>query len=350
MSYFINEFHIMAETQNILVATCFDFSIREYFDSYEVFKYDYIEGRQDLGSFTIDGLFTGDFTNVIYNQIWMSPKRIETGLVTQRQYYDLFIWNAFQYNTKTIIEQRMEGLSDIYFSENLENYTFKPTEEKTIQIIIPVEGAPFFDGRLLFIFEGNIIRTVEIQGLRLYVIPVIYFIDDNYSFSYEYMVVVSKNMENREQRRLLSPTCIRRIEGLAYIPDTGDKFTTFWLDKCGGIVVGIPIVHEKLTPAINDCQGLINIYVNENLEQYIEIDNSMCLLAIRLDTFDCEIKQINSVNKNNKLITLKTPFQKSFPKSVTWIFPVLSAVANINVKRKSKQQVFISLSAKEVVV
>ena len=338
--------HIVAETSYFNVREALDYTTFEAVDPWQTFLYTYIEGRQDLNPSQAPALLSTSFFDVFYNQVYLSPAKISAGLISEDKVYDIFIWNAFPYSI-TITNINKVNIADVHLSEDLEGYVVQGLEEKRFQLILPVSGEPLFNGFLEFILSNGNVLILYVEGSRLYVIPAIAFYDNKYTFSYEYLVSITKTRDGKEQRRLLLDKPVRGIDGEVYIEL--DKFALHWLDRLGGLAFAIPIAHEKLAPQHNNLQNRQVIYVEENLQYFTEISNCVALLVIRVDTMKYEVAQIESIDKQNRKITLKTPIGSDFPKRVTWIFPLLLASGNVRVKRKTNNYAILSISVREVV-
>ncbi|MCX8029886.1 MAG: hypothetical protein N2712_07835 [Brevinematales bacterium] len=294
------------------------------------------------------GVVASDMTNVIYNQIWIVPTKINAGLVTKTEYYDVYIWNAYIYQVKTIQEVVRVSLFDVYFSQNLSNRQLKTLELLQTSIVCEGSGVPFFDGYFKLKISGEY-YYIYVLGQRILVLPVVHFLADSYRFIYQFEVAKAINNVMKEQRRLIHPSCIRSISGNVYIPELSKNFTVNIMDRLGGKVLGVSIPHEKMTPTANNIQGLTTVYVNETISNYTELSSSKFILAFREDNFAYECLVVSSIDLPNKKITLNSAVVGDFPKSVTVLFPLLVSKADsVSVEAKVGNYAIADISITEV--
>lgn len=272
---------------------------------------------------TIEGIRKYSFFDVIYNQIWLAFRKLDVGLISNDKYFNFYIWNAY-FTDINLIEILRQNLDGVYLTSNITGL-FKPTQEKQTQIKVTVDGSPVINGDFIFRFdiEDDILH---IPGLRVVPMPITQYISDSFVFKISYSLAIAVNMFLKEQRRLLVDKPLRKIDGTVILEQLGASNVINLLDKFGGRLCACSIPFEKLTPVASNLQGLKNIYVNETISQYSEIDSCGLLLIYFKNTGKASCYEIESINKENKLIVLKTPIIESCPRQDIELYPAMFSI------------------------
>lgn len=260
---------------------------------------------------------------IIYFQIWLMYNNLDVGLITMTKYYDFYIWNAYLSNVNLT---KIEKISPdgIYYTDDITGI-FSPLQEKDTLIKISQEGPPVINGYFAHIFDvGN--YDLYISGLRVLPIPLTHFICDRLNLKWSFTIAVAVNMFLKEQRRLLVDKPLRSLNGSIFFDRLGSSNIMNLLDQYGGRICACSIPFEKLTPAVENLFGLKNIYVEEDLSQYSEIDTCPLLLVYYKDTGRAYCYEISNIDKSNKLITLKLAIDRQSIKNNIELYPAFFAI------------------------
>jgi hypothetical protein len=260
---------------------------------------------------------------IIYFQIWLMYKNLDVGLITMTKYYDFYIWNAYFSNVNLTNIEKID-LDGLYYTDDITGI-FSPLQEKDTLIKVSQEGSPIIDGHFAHIFDVDI-YYLYISGLRVIPIPLTHFICDRLNFKLSFSIAVAVNMFLKEQRRLLVDKPLKSVNGSIFIDRLGSSNIINLLDQYGGRIVACSIPFEKLTPVAENLYGLKNIYVEENISQYSEIDTCPLLLVYYKDTGKAYCYEIINIDKSNKLITLKLPIDRQSLKNNIELYPAFFAI------------------------
>jgi len=292
------------------------------------------------------GIHLYSYFDIIYNQIWLAFKRLDVGLITNDKYFNFYIWNAYLTN-RNLTEILRQNLDGVYLTSDITGL-FKPTQEKQTQIKVTMEGSPVINGDFVFKFDIED-HTLNITGLRVVPMPLTQFISDNFVFKLSYSFATAINMFLKEQRRLLVDKPLRSLNGTVILEQLGASNIINLLDKFGGRLCACSIPFEKLTAVASNLQGLKNIYVNETLTQYTEIDSCSLLLIYFKNTGKASCYEIESINKANKLVVLKTPVIENSPRADIELYPaVFSIIENATENVKIGKYALADVSIQEV--
>jgi len=260
---------------------------------------------------------------IIYFQVWLMYNNLDVGLITMTKYYDFYIWNA-NFSNVNLIEIQKIGLDNIYYTDDIIGL-FSPLQEKDTLIKILFEGSPVINGYFSHLFDvGN--YDLYISGLRVLPIPMTHFICDKVNFKLSFSIAVAVNMFLKEQRRLLVDKPLRNLSGSIFFDRLGSSNIMNLLDQYGGRICACSIPFEKLTPVAENLFGLKNIYVEEDISQYSEIDTCPLLLVYYKDKGIAYCYEISNIDKSNKLITLKLPIDKQSLKNNIELYPAFFAI------------------------
>lgn len=277
----------------------------------------------DFGETATNGARTTSFADIFYNNIWIIPKKINAGFITSPVYYDLLIWNAY-FVDKALTEVINHNLDGVFIVDDVVK-TYQALESMQTQIRISNEGSITLHGSIEFKFSQQSF-FITIDGTRIVPLPLAYFLSDSYRFKYYFNVVTSANMLLKEQRRIVVDKYLREIDARVFIDKLGKTSAINYFDNIGGKLCGIGIPHEKMTQVANDLYGLTNIYVNEDIANYIELQNCNLLMLFDTETTKVELALIDSINTSQKLITLKYAIRGHFLKNSTIIYPAFMCI------------------------
>lgn len=292
------------------------------------------------------------FCDIIYDQIWIYPNNINTGLITEDKIERFYIWNAFRNQSVTISDIQKYQLYTETIIDNLVNFILNPLQEKQTAILYPLTGNTTFNGAFIFSFSNiNYTLSLQTQGLRVLPIPIIKFVENTLEIIYTFNIIITSNLNLLEQRRLLIDKSKKIIKGQFFVNNIFIYKIYELLDKIGGICCGIPFVIEPLTPTNNILQNLSQIQVKETFNDYIELFNTNYVLLYDDKNNIFEIKEIIDRNTLTKTITLRYPITQNFTGKFTIIYPVIFVdITDIKIISLSHEKALIELEAKEITI
>jgi len=312
-------------------------------------KGDYVVRPFILQDVKPEGLLADSMFNIIYNQIWLAFRRLEARVIPSDKYWDFWIWNAY-FEEENLQEIEAQGaLEGVFFTTDIRG-VFKPLQMKETLLKVMVEGPPTIKGLFLLLFTQETL-SVEVSGLRILALPLANFISRNLTYTLSVPLVVSTSMRLKEQRRALSDVALRRIKGKVFVDTSGTTNLFNLLDKHGGKLFSCAIPFERLTPVADNLIGLTVIYVEEDLTEYTEIDKSPGLLIYFMDTGKSSFYEIESIDKQNRCITIKLPVAENAPKNRIKVFPAFYAViTNVRENVRVGKYTVIELEMQEVII
>lgn len=110
-----------------------------------------------------------------YLRIYIEPTKIALGTISSEQTRQVFMWNAYPYNPKTLIGITQDGVDGIDIAGLQPPYTMPPLLETVYTLTIKLKGEPDINGSIAFVFlNADQPLPVIITGSRsspLYEVP-----------------------------------------------------------------------------------------------------------------------------------------------------------------------------------
>jgi len=296
------------------------------------------------------GLKASDMYDIFYNQIWLSLTNISAGLVSTDQYYNFYIWNAYtqKVNLNQIQNNSLDGIS---FSSDITGVYNPLVQKSTVIKIQAVNGQPVINGSFGFLFDVGGNYNLFITGLRIATLPLVHIIPDSFEFTLTYALVNAVNMFLKEQRRNLVDMPLRSYKAKAFIDDTSFGSARTNLDQHGGKLFAIAIPFEKITPVVNNLNGLSSIAVNEDISKYTEITTCPLLVVYQKSTQVAYCFEVDSIDTTNKVIKLQYPVTNNLPAGDIEIYPAIyGIISNISQEGMAGKFSVVDFEAKEVFI
>jgi len=273
--------------------------------------------------------------NLFYNQVWIHPNYIDCKMVTRDLTYSVIFWNTYFFRTITVKNITNVNLNNVNI-EDITNKSYKPLYYENFLVEVKKEGSATIDG--YFDIETDDIGDyshlkLTIRGLRIVLLPLYEYISGELSIRYEIPVVISSNMFNEEQRKVLVDREKKNFTGRFFVDILGKTSLMNLFELTGGMIVGVPYCIEPLTPVEDDLQYLSEFHVNEDFTNYREIFRCKYIFIYDKEQQNFTAEEVTSVDATNKKITLSEPISFSFKKKSTLVFPmILCKIVSINPK------------------
>jgi len=319
------------------------------FNEYTTVNYDFAPMPKSLSG--VYYAFNSLDLNLFYNQVWIYPNYIDCKMITRDLTYSVIFWNTYFFRTITVKDVTNVNLNNVNI-EDITNKSYEPLYYESFLVEVKKEGSATVDG--YFDIEtddvGNYSQLkLAIKGLRIILLPLYEYISGELSVRYEIPVVISNNMFNEEQRKVLTDKEKKSFTGRFFVDILGRTSLMNLFELTGGMIVGIPYCIEPLTPVEDDLQYLSEFHVNEDFTNYREIFKCKYIFIYDKEQQNITAEEVVSVNASEKKITLKDSISFSFKKKSTLVFPmVLCKIVSISPKFIKEKYGEINLELQEV--
>lgn len=275
------------------------------------------------------------FSHAILEQIYIIPEIIDFGVFQVKQTKKFKIWNAFLYVSKTCFNVEEITLPDVDLITNpLITYLFLGWKWHEVEAL--GTGVPIISGKYIFHFRNGdfIEKTLDIRGLRVGAPRLLCMTPGDISYRYQYITAVAVNELKREQRRLVHERIIRNLSVRFLSFSNIREFLTPSFDILSNRVIATPIIFEPMHPVeTGNLENLYELEVKEDISQYSELFDLTSV--VMYDDQYSEVKELSSIDKNNRKLRFKQPIQQPLTGSKTVIFPaffgILSSVKGSSV-------------------
>ena len=291
--------------------------------------------------------------NLFYNQVWIYPNYIDCKAITRDLTYKVMFWNTYFFRDITVNEIVNVSLNNVLI-EDITGQTYKPLHYDYFTVEVKKEGSAVVDG--YFNIKTNDIGDyselrLTIRGLRIILLPLYEYVSGELSIRYEIPVVISSNMFNEEQRKVLTDKEKKSFTGRFFVDNLGKAQLMNLFELTGGMIVGIPYYIEPLTPVEDDLQYLSEFHANEDFTNYREIFKCKYLFIYDKEQQNITAEEIVSIDTTEKKITLNEPISFSFKKKSTIVFPlILCKIISINPRFIKDKYGEVNLELEEVYV
>lgn len=290
------------------------------------------------------GVNVYDYSDIIFNNYWVEPSKLDIGLVTQDINENIYIWNS--YFIAKILNTIVNTVPQSVITTGALPQTLNPTEERLYPLLIRLVGAPDIDSTIKFEFT-DFTLILPVLGDRI--IQYSFNPVKSMTIKHNQKTLTSETTYKQQERRRLNDNEVRII----VLQIVKYKDTAFNLGVALGYgqdkAISVPIASEAMgitqtglitgLTALNTATDISNYYELVNC-QYLMLDNGV----------DIEILKILTVDYTTGAFIFNKPIQKSFNGNNTRMFPVVICyIIGYNVSQKQNNYIVYNLTFKEVV-
>lgn len=258
--------------------------------------------------------------DLIFERVWVEPRIVDAGFITEELTYDITVWNAYQERSVEFTSVASVSPDGTTLTTPTLPHDIRQGDDLTLTLIIDVDGPPTQSTTYTLVVDA-VTFDVDVEGIRVVdLVP-----DPNWRgglmLRYYFETAMYSSQRFVEQRRPLMDKPYRSAKA-NYLVSDEEAHRFFWVLAYGhDKVFGLPVYNEKMRcssipnggTTITTTTATTSMYNLNNLSTHVAI--------VDHNAGTSEIKEVASVAANS--IVVSQAIAGTFDTNTSSVYPVI---------------------------